>query len=70
VRNPVLQQRGRVNALQRYRSPDDPELQDAQRDLRAEGLAAYIAKTVDAAPPLTAAQVDRLSLLLRGGELR
>ncbi len=31
-------------------------------------LADYIKRTVDAAPPLTNAQRDRLALLLRGGD--
>jgi len=41
-------------------------LVDARRNLRAERLADYITKTVDAAPPLTPAQRDRLALLLKG----
>lgn len=42
--------------------------EDAQRldtELRAERLADYIRQTVDAAPPLSEAQRDRLALLLR-----
>jgi hypothetical protein len=35
--------------------------------MRAERLADYIKRTVDAAPPLTNAQRDRLALLLKGG---
>ncbi len=64
----VFAARGRHNALKRYRSPDDPELVDARRQLKAEHLAAYIKKTVDEAPPLTPEQRDRLALLLRGGD--
>jgi hypothetical protein len=56
--------RGRIAGLSR-RSPDDPELVDARRDLAAERLAEHIRKTVDGAPPLTAEQRDRLALLLR-----
>ncbi len=66
--NPVFAARGRHNALKRYRSPDDPELVDARGQLKAEHLAAYIKKTVDAAPPLTSEQLARLALLLRGGD--
>jgi hypothetical protein len=58
--------RARVGALSRYRPDDDPDLLDARRDLRAARLADYIAKTVDAAPPLSSEQRDRLALLLRG----
>lgn len=64
---PVAHQRARVAALSRGRSIDDPELLDARRRLKAERLAEYIRKTVDAAPPLTPEQRDRLSILLRGG---
>ena len=40
---------------------------EARRDFRAARLAAYIEKVVNAAPPLTNAQRDRLAVLLRGG---
>jgi hypothetical protein len=53
--------------LTRSRQPDDPDLVDARRNLKAERLAAYIQKAVDQAPPLTPEQRDRLALLLRGG---
>jgi hypothetical protein len=36
-------------------------------EIRAARLADYIRRTVDAAPPLSAEQRDRLALLLRGG---
>ena len=60
-------ERARVASLTRSRQPDDPDLLDARRNLRTERLADYITRTVDAAPPLTADQRDRLALLLRGG---
>ncbi len=56
--------RARVAALSRDRAPDDPELVDARRSLAATRLEDYIAKTVAAAPPLTAAQRARLQDLL------
>lgn len=59
--------RGKVAALTRARSPQDSELQEAQRTLRELRLAEYIRRTVDAAPPLTATQRDRLALLLSTG---
>ncbi len=37
-----------------------------RRDLAAARIAGYIKVTVDAAPPLTADQRDRLAALLRG----
>lgn len=58
-------ERARVASLTRSRTPDDPELVDARRNLKAERLADYISRTVDAAPPLTAEQRDRLAALLR-----
>lgn len=60
-------ERARVASLTRSRNPDDPELVDARRNLRAERLAEHIRRTVEVAPPLTPEQRDRLALLLRGG---
>ena len=62
----VVRRRNVVANIARHR-PDSQELADARRDLAAEKLAAYIRRTVDAAPPLTTEQRDRLALLLRGG---
>ena len=59
------QERARVASLSRSRTPDDPDLIAARRNLRTERLADYIKLMVDAAPPLTAEQRDRLALLLR-----
>lgn len=64
---PAQLTRNRVANLSRYR-PDSPELVDARRDLAAAKLAAYIQRTVDAAPPLSPEQRDRLALLLRAGD--
>ena len=44
---------------------DKPNQGETARDLAAAKLADYIKRTVDAAPPLTADQCDRLALLLR-----
>lgn len=43
------------------------DVTDLQAQLKAERLAEHIKTTVDAWPPLTADQRDRLSLLLRKG---
>lgn len=51
------------SAAARRWNRDDPE---ARRDLATERLAAYIAKVVSEAPPLTSEQRERLSLLLAG----
>lgn len=58
-------ERARVASLSRSRTADDPDLVAARRNLKAERLADYIARTVASAPPLTADQRDRLALLLR-----
>jgi hypothetical protein len=63
----VFHERARVASLTRSRRPDDPELVAARQSLKAERLADYIKRTVDAAPPLTPEQRDRLALLLKGG---
>ncbi|MFZ0158823.1 MAG: hypothetical protein WAL50_07315, partial [Kineosporiaceae bacterium] len=62
--NPVLHQRARVARLSQSHDAADPQLVDARRELAAANLAEYIAKIVDAAPPLTAEQRDRLAALL------
>lgn len=59
--------RARVAALARDRSPDDPDLRDARRDLRAARLEEHVRKVVEDWPPLTPEQLDRLSGLLHGG---
>ena len=55
----------RVAATQRHHGADAPETHEARRDLAAARLEQFIKRTVDAAPPLTLAQRDRLALLLR-----
>jgi hypothetical protein len=59
--------RNRLNALQRYRRPDDPAIADARRDLAAASLEEYISRIVAEAPPLTEDQRSRIAALLRSG---
>ena len=61
----VFSERARVASLSRSRTPDDPVLIAARRNLHAERLAMYIKQVVNAAPPLTSEQRERLALLLR-----
>lgn len=61
----VSHHRARVASLSRSRSHDDAELCAARVDLRVARLSDYIRRSIDAAPPLTAEQRDRLALLLR-----
>ncbi len=59
---------GRVGALARHREPDDPDLADARRDLRAAEAtehAEYIQRLVDTFPPLSAEQRTKIAALLR-----
>lgn len=64
----VTHYRAKVASLTRSRSDNDPQLLAARTDLRAERLAEQIARTVAEWPPLTPSQLDRLAILLRGGE--
>lgn len=57
---------GRTAAARRWNHPNTDEL---ARDYAAEKIADYIKRTVDAAPPLTTQQRDRLASLLRGGAM-
>ncbi len=61
-------ERARVASLSRSRTPTDPALVDARRDLRAARAEDYIRGLVESAPPMTDAQLDRLVLLLRPGQ--
>ncbi len=59
-------ERAKVASLSRSRTPDDPELVNARRDLRYERLADHVTAKVAEWPPLTPEQTDRLANLLRG----
>jgi hypothetical protein len=61
----VLSHRARVAALSRSRTPDDPELVAERRKLRAQVLEDHVRRVVEAAPPLTQEQRDRIAALLR-----
>lgn len=57
--------RSRIAALSRSRTPDDPDLLAARRDLRATKLEQHVAEQVAAFPPLTDEQLDRIAVLIR-----
>lgn len=59
----------RSQIAHKKRADPNADVTDLRRQLKAERLADYIRTTVDAAPPLTAEQRDRLALLLRSGAL-
>lgn len=56
-----------VGALSRSRTPHDPELVEARRNLRVERTAEHIRKLLDGWPAPMPDQLDRLALLLRDG---
>jgi hypothetical protein len=64
---PRTTESGRYNALRRYRAADDPAVMEARDQLLAQQLETHIRQVVDAAPPLSKAQRDRLAVLLRTG---
>lgn len=59
--------RGRVAALSRSREADDPDLVRAREALQTTKFVEHIERIVAAAPPLPAAERERLATLLRGG---
>jgi hypothetical protein len=58
-------ERARVASLSRSRTPDDPDLVNARRNLRAARLEEAVRRAVDAAPELTPEHRERLAALLR-----
>ncbi|GMA40197.1 hypothetical protein [Mobilicoccus caccae] len=56
---------GRIAALSRSRTADDAEFIDTRRRHKESALADHIRAVVDAAPPLTDEQRERLVVLLR-----
>jgi hypothetical protein len=55
----------RAAALQRHRPNETAAIAEARRDAKFSTLSDYIQRTVDAAPPLTSEQRERLAVLLR-----
>ena len=62
----VARPRAVAGALSRYRSPDDPELLAAKRDLAVEMLAERVLRVVRDLGPLTNDQHRRIAALLTG----
>ena len=60
-------ERARIAALSRSRQPDDPDILEARRNLKAARLEEKICGIVDAAPRLSAAQRVQLARLLNSG---
>jgi hypothetical protein len=55
---------GEVGAIARHHGESDPRLPELRRELRALSLEEHIRKVVDAAPPLTQDQRNKLAVLL------
>lgn len=55
----------RLSRLTYSRGPDDPATVAARREVDCAKLDEHIRRVVDAAPPLTREQRDRLAVLLR-----
>jgi hypothetical protein len=67
VSSATAHHRARIAALSRDRGPDDPDLIDARRSLRAARLEEHVDKVLAGWPSLTDAQLDRIAALLRAG---
>ncbi|MGO9284831.1 MAG: hypothetical protein ACLP75_18095 [Mycobacterium sp.] len=62
----LVRARGKYGAYKRTvktgeRQPDDPDYIEAQRDLVTARIEAYVTKAVAQAPPLTPAQIAKLT---------
>jgi hypothetical protein len=64
----VLQARSHLGVASRRGDPE--EIEQARRELAEAKLADFIRRTVDSAPRLSAAQCDRLAVMLRDGAVR
>ena len=60
----VARPRAVAGALSRYRSPDDPELLAAKRDLAVEMLAERVERVVKQLGPLSDQQCQRIGAIL------
>jgi hypothetical protein len=56
---------GRVGRLRKHRGPDHPETVAAEREQATAQIENYVAKIVEAFPPLTDEQISRITALLR-----
>ena len=59
--------RSKLGLATRDKGAEHPETIDARRNLAEAKIAAYIRRTVEKSPPLSAEQRDRLASLLRTG---
>jgi hypothetical protein len=64
----MVSARNRAIALRRFRDPDDPDIAQAEADLRTAKLAEYIEKILADSPPLSEADKRYLRRLLTAPE--
>ncbi|UNK47121.1 hypothetical protein [Arthrobacter sulfonylureivorans] len=57
-------ERAKIAALSRSRNADDPEIFTARQRLKAARLEDHIRATIDAFPPLTPDQLDRIGAII------
>lgn len=57
-------ERARVASLSRSRTPDDPDLVEARRNLKFQRFEDYVSRVLADAPPLTNEQRERIASLL------
>lgn len=55
---------GTIAAIEKHNGPDDHRIGELRAELATESIAEHIRKVIDAAPPLSASQRERLALLL------
>jgi hypothetical protein len=59
------QKRGQLARQSKDLPPGHPKLEELRRDIRAERLAEQVKEVVEASPPLTDSQIDRIVAILR-----
>lgn len=66
----VLRASGRYSQAKRNHQADDPAVVAAHRDLIAARIIVHVNEIMAGAPPLAAAQIERIAALLRDGGVR
>lgn len=61
-------ERGRVASLTRSRTPDDPELVEARRNLKSARLTLVITKAINSGPALSGPQIGEIAAILLPGD--
>lgn len=67
---PSPQHSAAIKVAQAHRTKDNNRIAQARRELAEANIASVIDRALATAPPLSPAQIKRLSALLRGGVAR